>query len=99
MPLVSSSSATRIAGSLLKEKADKLDLEVVRKRREDYSPDDRHSSKVIRDQVDWLEQGHETDGTRNGTITFPESRRAMEGPRFRLVIHSDRLQEHLAVSK
>lgn len=41
-------------GSFLKEKTDKLGLEVVLKLREDYPSGDRSAPEVTRDQVDWV---------------------------------------------
>ncbi|MCU0918117.1 MAG: alpha/beta hydrolase [Planctomycetes bacterium] len=41
-------------GSLLKEKTDKLGLEVVLKLREDYTAGDRNNADVVKDQVDWV---------------------------------------------
>jgi len=41
-------------GSFLKEKTDKLGLEVVLKHREDYNSGDRDDPRIVRDQVDWV---------------------------------------------
>ncbi len=41
-------------GFFLKDKTDKLGLEVVLKLREDYSARNRSSPEVVRDQVDWI---------------------------------------------
>jgi acetyl esterase/lipase len=41
-------------GSFLKEKTDKLGLEVVLKLREDYPSGDRTNAEVVRDQVNWV---------------------------------------------
>ncbi len=41
-------------GSYLKEKTDKLGLEVVVKHREDYESGDKNNPRIVRDQVDWV---------------------------------------------
>jgi hypothetical protein len=41
-------------GFFLKEKTDKLGLEVVLKLREDFKSGDRNSPEIVRDQVDWV---------------------------------------------
>jgi len=41
-------------GFLLKEKTDKLGLQVVLKLREDYQTGDRNNPRIVQDQVDWV---------------------------------------------
>ncbi|GAI97750.1 unnamed protein product, partial [marine sediment metagenome] len=41
-------------GSLLKEKTDKLGLQVVLKMREDYKSENRTYPEIVRDQVGWV---------------------------------------------
>lgn len=41
-------------GFLLKEKTDKLGLQVILKLREDYQTGDRNNPRIVQDQVDWV---------------------------------------------
>jgi hypothetical protein len=41
-------------GFFLKERTDKLGLQVVLKLREDFGPGNRNSPEIVRHQVDWV---------------------------------------------